>query len=105
MSRLDRRLWIDIAVLSLLAAACSQFSNDASPVIATSTSTSTVNPIPAVTASTFMSSAFDVCNDARKRELAEAFVAAYNSEDIEAVLALWDTPPFDYIDNLDGVEY
>ncbi len=105
MSRLDRRLWIGIAVLSLLAAACSPFSNDASPVIATSTSTSTVNPIPAVTASTFMSSAFDVCNDARKRELAEAFVAAYNSEDIEAVLALWDTPPFDYIDNLDGVEY
>lgn len=50
-------------------------------------------------------SAFDACNDEHKQELVESFVAAYNAGDIEAVLALWDTPPFDYIDNLDGVEY
>ena len=105
MSRLIRsRSWITIALLSLLAAAVSLFGNGASQTASKLQAFDA--PVATVDVIESPPSAFDACDDERKLDLAEAFVAAYNASDVDAVLNLWDTSlPFDYIDNVGGVAY
>jgi hypothetical protein len=51
-------------------------------------------------------SAFESCSRDRKQALAEAFFAAYNAQDLDAVLALWDVSlVVGYHDNIHHEEH